>query len=89
MWTVVPKKRTFVEGWEGIILPLSHQDLQVHARLFILFIHDRDEGLILDTKLRELLGQIVFQIRVVEGADFVRDRELLAIPELQTEDALD
>jgi hypothetical protein len=62
-----------------------HQD--IHERIIIILILHRQETLVRDAQLAELLPQILVLVRVVQDADLVADGYLLvAVPETRLDE---
>lgn len=57
--------------------------LKVDSRLVIRFIHNSQETLVLHTKVHQFLGQVVFQIGIVDGAQLTGNGELFAVSKLR------
>ena len=57
--------------------------------MFVFVVDDGEEIVGFDAQVAEFFGEIVFEIGIVEGADFVADAEFFAVTELVFEDVFD
>ena len=55
------------------------REREIDVRLVILVVDDGEEAIRLDTHFAEFFGQIVVEVRVVEGAGFGVDGQLVGV----------
>lgn len=85
VWLKKKKKKKVINGCD--LLCCTDDQLKIYSR-FVCIIHDSKEALIAQTNFHKLLGQIVFEVRIVDCAELRIDHDLFAVTKLRAEHVL-